>query len=746
MNSCNLSSFFLDQKMESFWVFFCFLFSVIIFPVSMGQLTPTEGRILLQVQQLLEYPEALQGWNNWTSFCYLPHSPSLKIVCTDNRVTELTIIGNKSSPSVSGDLKVSQQTLSEKFSIDAFFTVLTKLSHVKVLSLVSLGMWGHLPPKVNRFQALEVLNISSNFIYGELPRTISTFVSLRSIVLADNLLNGSVPDLRSLLLLEELNLGDNRFGPEFPSLGTSLVSVVLKNNSLRSVIPLGLMNFDRLQQFDISSNKFVGPIPSSIFYLPSIQYLNLAKNQFTGAFQTNISCSGNLRFVDISHNHLIGKLPSCVGSNSSNLTVISSWNCLSGGNLGYQLPNSVCRKEALAVKPPTRNDAQKSSSKLGLILGVVAGIVGVLVVLGLLTLAIFRKSRPNKSETDIFNQGSVAYKSPLHSSSKPISEARHVPTTMGFGTLGLPPYHVFTLEEMEDATNNFDPSNLIAEGSQGQSYKGWLRDGSEVLVKCLKLKHKHSPQSLPQQMEAVTKLRHQHLVSVLGHCIVTYQEHPNTASTVFIVVEHVANGSLRDHLTDRRRREILKWPQRLGISIGIARGIQFLHTGNAPGIFGNNLKIENVLLNEKLTTKISNYNIPLRFKVGSESPLNGPKFRSDLQGAQEAERDDIYQLGVILLEIITGKQVTSESELNELKLQLERGLTESASKLRALTDPSIRGTFAYESLTNTVQITLNCLSKDSRKRPSIADVLWNLQYSIQVQEGWASSEGLSTQP
>lgn len=177
-----------------------------------------------------------------------------------------------------------------------------------------------------------------------------------------------------------------------------------------------------------------------------------------------------------------------------------------------------------------------------------------------------------------------------------------------------------------------------------QSYKGWLRDGSEVLVKCLKLKHKHSPQSLPQQMEAVTKLRHQHLVSVLGHCIVTYQEHPNTASTVFLVVEHVANGSLRDHLTgkangdrirfvltwvfrssmtsnlylnlaDRRRREILKWPQRLGISIGIARGIQFLHTGNAPGIFGNNLKIENVLLNEKLTTKISNYNIPLRFKV-----------------------------------------------------------------------------------------------------------------------------------
>ncbi|KAI8002839.1 putative LRR receptor-like serine/threonine-protein kinase [Camellia lanceoleosa] len=119
-------------------------------------------------------------------------------------------------------------------------------------------------------------------------------------------------------------------------------------------------------------------------------------------------------------------------------------------------------------------------------------------------------------------------------------------------SMGLPPYHVFTLEEMEDATNNFDPSNLAREGSQGQLYRGWLRDSSICLVKCLKLKQKHSQQSLQQHMEVISKLRHRHLVSVLGHCIVTFQNHhPNTASTVFIVLEHVANGSLRDHLTGK---------------------------------------------------------------------------------------------------------------------------------------------------------------------------------------------------
>lgn len=77
--------------------------------------------------------------------------------------------------------------------------------------------------------------------------------------------------------------------------------------------------------------------------------------------------------------------------------------------------------------------------------------------------------------------------------------------------------------------------------------------------------------------------------------------------------------------------------------------------------------------------------------------------------------------------------------------QLEKGLIEGPSKLRGVIDPSMQGSFAYQSLKTAVEITINCLSRDPSKRPSIDNVLWNLQYSIQVQEGWTSSGNLSAQ-
>ncbi|CAL5418238.1 unnamed protein product [Camellia sinensis] len=600
----------------------------------------------------------------------------------------------------SGNLFVSQETLSDKFSIGSFFRVLTKLSNLKVLSLVSLGLWGQLPATINRLKSLEKLNISSNFISGEIPGSISVLTNLTSLVLADNLFNGSVPDMKSLQSLQEIDLSINRLKSEFPSMSTNLATIKLKNNSLRSGIPSQIKDFDLLQRFYVSGNKLVGPIPSPLFSLPSIQYLNLDDNQYNGALSLNLSCSVNLTFVDISSNFLIGKLPACVGSNATNRIVLSSWNCLTSGGLEYQHPYSFCQKEALAVIPPNTNREGQSKGKRYF-----GGVVGVVFVVGLLILIIFRreKKKKKKKKDDSFECNSfVSEKSSVRS--EPAIDGRHVPQTMTMLLMGLPPYHVFTLEEMEDATNNFDPSNLAGKGSQGQLYRGWLRDGLICLVKCLKV-----------ETEAfATKL-----AAARGSDIEA--EASAFASTVFIVLEHVANGSLRDHLTDWIKREYLKWPQRRRIAVGIARGIQFSHSRITPGMYGNDLKIENTLLDKTLTAKISSYNISLPSKkVGSESPLNGQDNPNWLSSTEKWWMEGL------------------------LKLQLERGLAESPLRLREAIDPSIRGTFSHESLKTAVKITMKCLSKDSISHPTIEDVLRHMQYSIQVQEGWTSSGNLST--
>ncbi|XP_063940452.1 probable LRR receptor-like serine/threonine-protein kinase At1g14390 isoform X2 [Daucus carota subsp. sativus] len=716
-----------------FFPLFFALFLALFLPVSVSQISPGEKTILFQLQRLLEYPPVLQGWNNFTSFCYLPRSDYLSIVCSGNHVTKLSITGNRTS----------RQILSKKFSTDSFFTTLTKLSSLKSLSLVSLGLWGPLPHKINRFWSLEVLNISSNQISGNIPVSISTLPNLKTLVLANNLLNGTVPDLKGLTNLENLDLGNNFLGPRFPAFGEKIVSLVLRNNSIRSEIPSVFAKLVRLQILDVSSNKLVGPIPPFVFSLQSIKYLNLAKNQLNGALSAQVSCSKNLVFVDISNNLLYGKLPSCIASSTANRTVISLWNCLSNTSSKYQRANSFCRKQAIAVKPPAKaKPDEESTMKLGLVLGIIGGIVGVVGALGVLFLIIFRRAQAKKS--GVFRSDSFVFDTNPGLGS-PKGDSRHKPQTMRrMATFGLPPYQNFTFDEMEEATNNFDSSNLVGEGAQGQVYKGWLRDGSTVIVRCLKVKQKHSTQTLKQHAEIVSKLRHRHLVSVLGHCTVSHTDHPSSASTVFIVQEYMIKGSLKDHLSDMRKREVLKWPQRMSIAMSVAKGIQFLHTELVPAIFGNDLKVDNILLDDGLAPKITNYKIPFPTKQGSESPLSNRHGTSNLQNSENLEKDDIFQFGVILLQLVTGKLLNSTAEIADMKVQLEMNLVESPATLREAVDPLIRGTFAYESLKTAVQISVNCLGEDSNNRPTIEDVLWHMQYSIQVQEGWTSSGNLST--
>ncbi|MBA0603758.1 hypothetical protein Gorai_002004, partial [Gossypium raimondii] len=141
-----------------------------------------------------------------------------------------------------------------------------------------------------------------------------------------------------------------------------------------------------------------------------------------------------------------------------------------------------------------------------------------------------------------------------------------------------------------------------------QIYRGKLGDGTAIVIRSIKMRKKHSPTMFTQHIEMISRLRHNHLVSCIGHCFECCPD-DSTVGIVYFVFESLPNGTLRSSICGGGVR--LNWAQRITAGIGVAKGIQFLHTGIMPGVFSNHLKITDVLLDPNFHVKICTYNLPL---------------------------------------------------------------------------------------------------------------------------------------
>ncbi|KAG0502432.1 hypothetical protein HPP92_002504 [Vanilla planifolia] len=560
----------------------------------------------------------------------------------------------------------------------------------------------------------------------------------------------------------------------------SLFSILSKLNSLTSLslvslgilgtIPSKVKNLSSLKVLNLSSNHFFGAIPPAISSMPNLESLVLSKNHFNGtlpdlkplALLSELDLSENflgpefpslgkrMAILELQNNHFRTKIPLDVASFDQLQMLDLSSNQFMDSR--FQHPNSYCSVKPLAAVFPVTKNKERPKTNLGLMLSLLGGILGGVVVIGLLTFLVIGKVKSeNNVVTSVYKPTSKNIL--VQSSPKTLCDTRQISQAVNIGTMGLTPYRVFTMEELNEATNGFNPSNLVSEGPKGQLFRGRLQDGSIVVMRSIRLKQKYSYQCLQQHIDVFSKLRHRHLVSILGHCIANGLGNTSMADHVFLLVfENVSNGTLRSHLTEWRKREMLKWPQRISAVIGVARGIQFLHTCVSPAIADIDINIDNIFLDEILTAKVSNYKLPrlhkkkktwlvlkvllmLRMKVmltGNFFSLHGVNC---IQNFTRAKKEDTYRLGLILLK---------SSPENQLSCRLQKSLNETPEELKLLADPTIRNTFAYDSFRNAVQLALSCLSKDPSERPSVDDVLWNLQYCVQIQDGWLSSEGISS--
>jgi len=215
----------------------------------------------------------------------------------------------------------------------------------------------------------------------------------------------------------------------------------------------------------------------------------------------------------------------------------------------------------------------------------------------------------------------------------------------------------FEMNTIQTATDNFSLSNKLGQGGFGSVYKGKLQDGKEIAVKRLSSSSGQGKEEFMNEIVLISKLQHKNLVRILGCCIEGEER--------LLVYEFLLNKSLDTFLFDSRKRLEIDWPKRFNIIEGIARGLHYLHRDSCLRVIHRDLKVSNILLDEKMNPKISDFGLA-RMYQGTEYQDNTRRVAGTLgYMAPEyawtgmfSEKSDIYSFGVILLEIITGEKIS----------------------------------------------------------------------------------------
>lgn len=282
---------------------------------------------------------------------------------------------------------------------------------------------------------------------------------------------------------------------------------------------------------------------------------------------------------------------------------------------------------------------------------------------------------------------------------------------------------LFKFKTLAIATNDFQDSNKLGQGGFGPVYKGKLEDGLQIAVKRLSTASGQGLEEFMNEVVVISKLQHRNLVKLLGCCVENNEK--------MLIYEYMPNKSLDFFLFDPVKRDLLDWERRFIIIEGISRGLVYLHRDSRLRIIHRDLKASNILLDEDLIPKISDFGMARIFShkqdqdntrrvVGTYGYMS-PEYAME---GHFSEKSDIYSFGVLLLEIMTGKKNNS-FWLDEQSLTLLGYVWKlwNEDDLKSVIDPMITDPVFWPEVSRCIHVGLLCVQEFPGDRPNTSTLL-----------------------
>ncbi|KAJ3703528.1 hypothetical protein LUZ61_007233 [Rhynchospora tenuis] len=576
---------------------------------------------------------------------------------------------------------------------------------------------GSIPSTLGLVKSLEVLRLDRNSLTGPVPANLNSLTNLAEFHLAYNQLNGTLPDLTGMDSLSFVDMSNNSFDssdvPQWFSTLPSLTSLYLEYLKIKGELPQSLFSSSSLQYLKFRDNRLNGTLDIGTDYNLSnnTNYLMVEQSLKNQLLQLQLPVDSiSLQNVSVDSNNY---LEMSLGIFPFNKTYFSQVEVTKIGfflsNQTYQPPPNFGPYRFLGLQYPNFNALAPSSKKtknLPIIMGVAGGVL--LLVLIFLCILIIRKKRSTRLEEDRQSFG-IASWGPKSSGSIPqLKGAR-----------------MFTFEEIKKCTNNFAEMNEIGGGGYGKVYRGTLGNGQLVAVKRAQEGSSQGSHEFRTEIELLSRVHHKNLVSLVGFCFEEGEQ--------MLIYEYVPNGTLKDSLLGKSGVH-LDWKRRLRVALGAAKGIVYLHELADPPIVHRDIKSSNILLDENLNAKVSDFGLSKSLGVGSRGQITtqvkgtmgylDPEY---YMTQQLTDKSDVYSFGVLLIELITGKKPLERGRyiVREVKSLLD--WSKDLCNLKNLLDPLLDLTTLVGGFKQYINLALKCVDENSAERPTMSVVVYEIE-------------------